>query len=194
MRSLAAFAKGRLPKEPVWGWVALAGSLLIGITLQCISMIYVAGFLTAAPKLGVDDSWVLPESLKPASRGAIAMIYISGMGWALGWNTMQYLLTAELFPLRIRALATSWSMTLHFANQYGNSRAVPNMLLPVSDGGISPKGTFWCFAAVTFVGGLWVWLFVPETSGRTLESMDRLFDLPWYRIGLYGNKDADAGG
>ncbi|KAI6778714.1 Quinate permease-like protein [Emericellopsis cladophorae] len=167
-------------------------SLLIGITLQCVAMIYVAGFLTAAPKLGVDDSWVLPESLKPASRGAIAMIYISGMGWALGWNTMQYLLTAELFPLRIRALATSWSMTLHFANQYGNSRAVPNMLLPVSDGGISPKGTFWCFAAVTFVGGLWVWLFVPETSGRTLESMDRLFDLPWYRIGLYGNKDADA--
>lgn len=104
---------------------------------------------------------------------------------------MQYLLTAELFPLRIRALATSWSMTLHFANQYGNSRAVPNMLLPVSEGGISPKGAFWCFAAVTFVGGLWVWFFVPETSGRTLESMDRLFDLPWYRIGLHGNKDAE---
>jgi hypothetical protein len=167
-------------------------SLMVGITLQCLSMVYVAAFLTAAPKLGVDEDWVLSEALKPASRGAIAMIYLSGAGWALGWNTMQYLLTAELFPLRIRALATSWSMTLHFANQYGNSRAVPNMLLPISDGGISPKGTFWCFAAVTFIGGLWVWFFVPETSGRTLESMDRLFDLPWYRIGLYGNKDAEA--
>lgn len=104
---------------------------------------------------------------------------------------MQYLLTAELFPLRVRALATSWAMTLHFANQYGNSRAVPNMLLPVADGGISPKGTFWCFAAVTLLGGAWVWFFVPETAGRTLESMDRLFDLPWYRIGLHGNKDAE---
>ena len=166
-------------------------ALLTGITLQTLSMIYVAGFLTAVPKLGVDDSFVLPESQKGASRGAIAMIYISGFGWALGWNSMQYLLTAELFPLRIRALATSWSMTLHFANQYGNSRAVPNMLLPTSEGGISPKGAFWCFAAVTFVGGLWVWFFVPETSGRSLESMDRLFDLPWYRIGLHGNKDAE---
>ena len=104
---------------------------------------------------------------------------------------MQYLLTAELFPLRVRALATSWAMTIHFANQYGNSRAVPNMLLPDRDGGISPQGTFWCFAAVTFVGGVWVWFFVPETGGRSLESMDRLFDLPWYRIGLYGNKDAE---
>jgi hypothetical protein len=82
-------------------------------------------------------------------------------------------------------------MTLHFANQYGNSRAVPNMLLAVSKGGISPKGTFWCFAAVTFVGGVWVWFSVPETSGRSLESMDELFELPWYKIGLHGNKHVE---
>lgn len=167
-------------------------ALLTGITLQTISMLYVASFLTAIPQLGVVDDFVLPGKDKGASRGAIAMIYVSGFGWALGWNSMQYLLTAELFPLRIRALATSWAMTLHFANQYGNSRAVPNMLLPTSEGGISPKGTFWCFAAVTFIGGIWVWLSVPETSGRSLESMDHLFELPWYKIGLYGNKDAET--
>jgi hypothetical protein len=166
-------------------------SLLIGITLQFISMVYVAGFLTAVPQLGIVDDYELSPHERGPSRGAIGMIYISGFGWALGWNSMQYLLTAELFPLRIRALATSWAMTLHFANQYGNSRAVPNMLLSTADGGITPKGTFWCFAAVTLVGGLWVWFFVPETSGRSLESMDRLFDLPWYRIGLHGNEDAE---
>jgi len=44
---------------------------------------------------------------------------------------------------------------------------------------------------VTIVGGIWVWFSVPETSGRSLESMDRLFDLPWYKIGLYGNRDAE---
>ncbi|KAL1981963.1 hypothetical protein VTN96DRAFT_1975 [Rasamsonia emersonii] len=166
-------------------------SLLIGIALQAISMIYVAGFLTAEPEMGVVKGYELPESSKGASRGAIAMIYISGLGWALGWNSMQYLLTAELFPLRIRAVATSISMTLHFANQYGNSRAVPNMLLPASSGGLSPRGTFWFFAAVTVIGGLWVWVSVPETAGRSLESMDRLFVLPWYKIGLYGNEYAE---
>lgn len=65
------------------------------------------------------------------------------------------------------------------------------MLLSVADGGISPQGTFWCFAAITVVGGLWVWFFVPETGGRSLESMDRLFALPWYKIGRYGNVDAE---
>ncbi|KAF5663743.1 major facilitator superfamily transporter [Fusarium heterosporum] len=166
-------------------------ALLTGITLQTIAMIYVASFLTKIPQLGVDEDFVLPTADKGASRGAIAMIYVSGFGWALGWNSMQYLLTAELFPLRVRALATSWAMALHFANQYGNSRAVPNMLLAVSKGGIYPKGTFWCFAAVTFVGGLWVLFFVPETSGQSLESMDDLFELPWYKIGLHGNKNAE---
>jgi hypothetical protein len=166
-------------------------ALLTGITLQAVSMIYVASFLTALPELGVVKDYDVPNSDKGASRGAIAMIYISGLGWALGWNSMQYLLTAELFPLRIRALATSWAITIHFANQYGNSRAVPNMLLPTAQGGISPKGTFWCFAAITIIGGMWVWFSVPETAGRSLESMDRLFDLPWYKVGLHGNADAE---
>ncbi|KAJ5384150.1 Major facilitator superfamily domain general substrate transporter [Penicillium concentricum] len=166
-------------------------ALLLGITLQAVAMIYIAGFLTSVPDMGVVEGYTVPEGKKGASEGAIAMIYVSGFGWALGWNSMQYLLTAELFPLRIRALCTSMAMTLHFANQYGNARAVPNMLLPVAKGGIDPKGTFWCFAAITVIGGAWVWFSIPETAGRSLESMDRLFALPWYKIGRYGNQDAD---
>ncbi|KAI6372708.1 hypothetical protein MCOR25_003674 [Pyricularia grisea] len=166
-------------------------SLLLGISLQAMSMIYVASFLTAVPGLGVEDSVTLTGTQLGASKGAIAMIYISGVGWALGWNSMQYLLTSELFPLRIRALATSMAMTFHFANQYGNSRALPNMLLALGKGGINPDGTFWTFAIITVLGGFWVWFFVPETAGRSLESMDRLFALPWYRIGRHGNADAE---
>jgi hypothetical protein len=165
-------------------------ALLIGICLQAISMTYVAGFLTAIPQLG-SKGYELDQNEAGAARGAIAMIYISGAGWALGWNSMQYLLTAEMFPLRIRALATSWAMTLHFVNQYGNARAVPNMLLAPGQGGIGNSGTFWTFAAITIFGGIWVWFSVPETAGRSLESMNRLFELPWWKIGLYGNRDAE---
>lgn len=167
-------------------------ALLIGITLQAISMIYVAGFLTAVPEMGIVENYKLDAHEIGPSKGAIAFIYVSGFGWALGWNSMQYLLTAELFPLRIRALATSFAMMLHFVNQFGNARAVPNMLLSRENGGITPKGTFWSFAAITILGGIWVLVSVPETSGRSLESMDRLFEMPWYKIGLYGNADADA--
>ncbi|KFZ06107.1 hypothetical protein V501_07714 [Pseudogymnoascus sp. VKM F-4519 (FW-2642)] len=166
-------------------------SLLIGISLQAISMIYIASFLTAVPQLGTVSTFKLAPSQTPVSKGAIFMIFLSGFGWALGWNSMQYVLTAELFPLRIRAMSTSLVMCFHFANQYGSSRALPNMLLPKHLGGIDPAGTFWFFAVITIAGFVWVVVTVPETAGRDLESMDRLFSLPWYKIGMYGNRNAE---
>lgn len=141
-------------------------SLLIGITLQAISMIYIAGSLTAVPKVTVTN-FVLPKSQNGAGTGAIVMIYISGVGWALGWNSIHYLLTAELFPLRIRAASTSIIMCFHFANQYGSTRAVPNMLSSKATGGINPSGTFWFFAVVTIVGGVWVWFTLPRQPAMT---------------------------
>jgi sugar porter (SP) family MFS transporter len=167
-------------------------SLLLGITMQSIAMIYIAGFLTSVWQLGVVSGYKLTSAQVGPSKGAIAMIYISGAGWALGWNSMQYLIGAEIFPLRIRAFANALGMAVHFANQYGNSRAVPNMLLPSASGGLSPRGTFWFFAGITILGGLWAFFFLPETGGRSLESMDRLFSLPWYKIGLYGNAEAEV--
>ncbi|RVX66570.1 hypothetical protein B0A52_09446 [Exophiala mesophila] len=165
-------------------------SLAIGIGLQALSMCYVAAFLTAVPNINEDTEFT--PSQKHASTGAIVMIYISGFGWAMGWNSIQYLLNAEIYPLRIRAICSSMVMCFHFVNQYGNSRAVPSMLLPTSSGGLSPNGTFWFFTAITILGGIWAWFFIPETSGRSLESMDSLFRLPWYKIGLHGQRHAEA--
>ena len=81
-------------------------------------------------------------------------------------------------------------MCFHFVNQYGNSRAVPNMLLDLSHGGLSPKGTFWFFAVITVLGGIWAWLFIPETANVSLEAMDALFKEKWYKIGLKGKEAA----
>lgn len=76
-------------------------------------------------------------------------------------------------------------MCFHFINQYGNSKAVPLMLLNPAPG-LKPQGTFWFFAAVTLFGLAYVYLFVPETAGKSLEAMDELFSLPWYTIGRKG--------
>lgn len=162
-------------------------SLLTGISLQAIAMIYIAAFLTAVPDL---ENRKFSLSEKRASTGAIAMIYISGFGWAMGWNSIQYLLNSEIYPLRIRAISSSMVMSFHFINQYGNSRAVPPMLLDRVNGGLGSAGTFWFFAAITTIGGLWAWFFIPETAGLPLEMMDELFKLKWYQIGLNGRKNA----
>ncbi|PBP18239.1 quinate permease [Diplocarpon rosae] len=129
-----------------------------GIIIQFISMLYIAIYLTAVPS--ITDT-------------------------ALGWNSIQYLIGAEIFPLRVRSLGTSMIMTFHFANQCGNSKAVPLMILDGAPG-LSPKGTFWFFAAVTLLGLGFAWFFLPETAGKSLEGMDEMFNLPWHVIGRRG--------
>jgi hypothetical protein len=47
-------------------------------------------------------------------------------------------------------------------------------------------GTMLFFSCVTAIGLAWVWFFLPETSGKSLESMDEMFNLPWYLIGRKG--------
>ncbi|KAM0332542.1 hypothetical protein ACHAQA_002826 [Verticillium albo-atrum] len=171
--------------------VDLAGrkrSLVLGIALQTVAMFYIAIFLHLVPIANNPDFVPSPMESR-ASTAAIAFIYISGAGWALGWNSGQYLLSSELFPLRIRAVCSSITMAMHFIGQYTSNHALPVMLLEKE--GLGPSGTFFFFGATSILGGIWVWLFVPEAAGRSLESIDKLFDLPWYKIGLHGKKFAE---
>lgn len=69
-------------------------------------------------------------------------------------------------------------MTFHFINQYGNSKAVPVMFIGMTEG-----GTMLFFSLVTFIGLVWVYFCLPELAGKSLESIDAIFELPWYMIG-----------
>lgn len=97
-------------------------ALSIGITLQAVSMCYIAAFLTAVPNIDADT--VFTPSQKAASTCGIVMIYFSGFGWAMGWNSIQYLLNAEIYPLRIRAISSSLVMCFHFGKLSAPSRLV----------------------------------------------------------------------
>ncbi|KAF2728604.1 general substrate transporter [Polyplosphaeria fusca] len=155
-------------------------ALSSGIALQLFAMLYMAIFLLIDNKVS-DKTVPQTPSQKRAATGAIVMIYFSGFGWALGWNSIQYLINSEIYPLRLRALGGSIAMTFHFVNQYGNSKAVPLMFLSMTTG-----GTMLFFSCVTALGLVWVWFFLPETTGKSLEAMDEMFNLPWHLIGRKG--------
>jgi hypothetical protein len=109
-------------------------ALMTGISLQFVSMMYMAIFLVIDTNVGEEDA---PQSSseKAAAKGAIGMIYISGFGWALGWNSIQYLvcplnrtllscandeyqINSEIYPLRLRAIGGSFAMTFHFGKAF----------------------------------------------------------------------------
>ncbi|OQD73047.1 hypothetical protein PENDEC_c017G06818 [Penicillium decumbens] len=143
-------------------------SLTSGILVQQVAMLYIAIFLTVRSHWSGDE----PGSMSRAAIAAIIFMYVVGIGWAMGWNSIQYIINAEIFPLPVRSTGSSLLMTLHYANRYGISKAVPSMLL---ENALQPKGTFWFFSVMTFFGLLWTLLLLPETAGQSLEETNALF-------------------
>jgi hypothetical protein len=64
------------------------------------------------------------------------------------------------------AAATQWLFNFVVA------RAVPTMLVTVGSDGY---GTYLIFGSFAFTMFFFVWFFVPETKGISLEAMDKLF-------------------
>lgn len=151
-------------------------SLMTGISLQIITLAFVGGYL------GVTRGWT-PERIESsasataASRAAIAAIYLHAVAWSIGWFSIPYLVSAEVFPLRIRSFNVAFLMAVHWAMYFGCSRAMPSLLAATHR-----YGAFIFFLSLCTISLGYVYLAMPETAGRSLESMDKLFDRPWYTV------------
>lgn len=95
-------------------------TLYLGLIIQVIALTYDSVFLTVFSSL--PGSSQLEPATKHAAIGAIVMIYFIGIGWALGWNSIQYLITAESFPLGVRIAGVSLVTLWHYANRIGISK------------------------------------------------------------------------
>ncbi len=92
------------------------------------------------------------------------ILYIIFFGISLG--PVVWVLTAEIFPLEIRGKAVSLAL---FVN-WGSSLIVSWLFLfLVEITGIN--GTFYIFSLMSFLAFLFVYFFVPETKGKTLEEI-----------------------
>ncbi|PYH40569.1 general substrate transporter [Aspergillus saccharolyticus JOP 1030-1] len=146
-------------------------TLYLGLIIQILALAYDSIFLTVFEYL--TPSSHQESAVKHAAIGAIVMIYMTGLSWALGWNSIQYLIPAEAFPLRVRIVGVSLVTLWHYVNRIGISKATPMMLL--AHHSLTPVGTFWFFTGISLLGLLFVWFFVPETSGKGLEETNTLY-------------------
>ena len=80
----------------------------------------------------------------------------------VGW-----IIVSEVFPLKIRGWAMSMCTVANFAFNFFVVSSFPIMINRVG-GAI----TFWMFAAVSFLCILFVYVFVPETKGISLEQIE----------------------
>ncbi|KAK1722193.1 general substrate transporter [Colletotrichum lupini] len=151
-------------------------SLLTGICLQITTLLFVGIYLKVTNGRDPEDISADPTARR-ASEAAIAAIYLHAIAWSIGWFSIPYLVSAEVFPIRIRSLCVSVLMAFHWAFYFGCSRAMPSLLAATER-----YGAFIFFASICSVSLVYVYLAMPETFGRSLESMENLFNRPWYTV------------
>ncbi len=117
--------------------------------------------------LGLD--WFFPDNpFKGAVAIASLVVYIAG--FAIGLGPIAWLLIAEFYPLKVRGTAMSWSVFVNWIFNFGVALTFLTILQA-----IGPSFTFWLYAALSVATVLFVFFFIPETKGKTLEEIERSF-------------------
>lgn len=100
---------------------------------------------------------------------ACVLIWIFAAAFGYSWGPCAWVIVAEIFPLSVRGKGLSIAASSNWMNNFIVGQVTPNMIQHLS------YGTFIFFGLFSFMGGLFVWFFVPETKGYSLEEMDAVF-------------------
>lgn len=101
---------------------------------------------------------------------AIISIYIYAAAFAMSWNAMPWLFSAEVFPTRIRTLGMLLAVLNQWLAQFLIVYVTPYMIERLT------YGTFYFFGSAVFVSAVLVYLLMPETKGFSLEDMHMVFE------------------
>lgn len=136
-------------------------TLIIGALGMCISHIIIAAITGSY----ADDF----SNNKSAGWAGVAFVYIFIANFAYSWGPVGWVLPSEIMPLSIRSKAMSISTSANWMMNFVVGRATPTMIRDIK------YGTYIFFAVFCLLGAAWVYFFVPETKGKTLEEMDVVF-------------------
>ena len=130
-------------------------SLLVGITLQIATLVYVGGYLGGTKDMTPEYISAAPN-VSRASVAAIVAIFLHAVAWSIGWFCMPYLVGSEVFPTNIRSFNMSVLMGFHWAFYFGCSRAMPSLLAASQR-----WGAFLFFACICLISLVYVYFAMP---------------------------------
>jgi MFS transporter, SP family, arabinose:H+ symporter len=129
--------------------------LLIGSALMAISLLVVGyAFHTG----------------NTAGPLVLVFVLLFVAAFAVSFGPIVWLIIAEIFPTRVRGRATAIASVALWAADYVVSQTFPVLL-----SGVGSAITFWMFAIMSIIAFLFTLSVVPETKGRSLEDIERMW-------------------
>ena len=124
--------------------------------------------LLALAMLGV--LFYLPTTTATQYAILSALILYIG-GYQVGFGPIAWLFISEIFPLEVRGKAVSLAVITNF---FWNG--VMSLIFPTEIALIGAGATFIIYGVILFIGIIFIYRYVPETKGLSLEEITRLFE------------------
>ena len=97
-----------------------------------------------------------------------------------GFANVPFIIMGELFPSRYRSLLGPISSSFNLLCTFAVVRTFPEM-----QAALGKYGAFWLFMCCTLLSLLFVYQFLPETKGRTLEDIEHFFSKRHYSVAVH---------
>jgi MFS transporter, SP family, galactose:H+ symporter len=158
---------------------SLLGALIVGIVnfLTTVVAVFLVDRVGRRPLLLASSIGMLVTlvvvgalfALGPHAHGLALLIFVLLyiISFAIGFGPVFWLMSAEVFPNRLRASGESIST---LSNWLANFVVSVTFLTLIA--AIGATFTFWIYALFAVVTVLFVWFLVPETRGKNLEQIE----------------------
>ncbi|MCK5277417.1 MAG: sugar porter family MFS transporter, partial [Cyclobacteriaceae bacterium] len=109
--------------------------------------------------------------------GALIFMLLYTASFAMSWGPVTWVLLSEIFPNRIRG-----AMSIAVAAQWMANLVVSWTFPMMNDNSLLNNQfnhgfAYWIYGTMGILAALFVWRFVPETKGKTLEEMEDLWNV-----------------
>ena len=134
--------------------------MIIGALIMAVSML-VLGTTFSTHNVGV---------------GSLICMLVYTAGFAMSWGPVCWVLLSEIFPNSLRSIVMSVAVAAQWIANFLVSWTFPMLdkneyLTETFNHGMA----YWIYGAMGVLAALFIWKCVPETKGKELEEMNKLF-------------------
>ena len=122
---------------------------------------------------------VLGTAFSESMSGTVKLICMLAYtaGFAMSWGPVCWVMLSEIFPNSVRSSVMSIAVAAQWVSNFLISSTFPIMdknsfLVESFNHGFS----YWVYGVLSVLAAVFVWKMVPETKGKTLETMEKLWE------------------